>query len=74
MDRSHLDQGPTLKEVIEVLTLGRQREYNLYISGAWQAKTRATRIEKYVYKVWTARISGTGDPWFPMLVVRGMRE
>ncbi len=43
-----LDQEPTLKTAFETLTPGRQREYNLYCSGAKQASTRAAQVEKCV--------------------------
>ncbi len=38
-------------ESFDALTPGRQREYNLHISGAKQSKTRAARLEKYVPKI-----------------------
>jgi len=46
-----LDGDPALKVAFETLTPGRRREYNLYFSGAKQAKTRAVRVEKYVQKI-----------------------
>ena len=49
--QSRLDQNPALKAAFEALTPGRRREYNLYFSGARQAKTRAARVEKYVWKI-----------------------
>ena len=48
---SRLDQDPALKAAFEALTPGRQREYNLYFSGAKQAGTRAARVERYVAKI-----------------------
>lgn len=39
------------KTAFESLTPGRQRAYNLYFSAAKQAKTRESRIEKYVPKI-----------------------
>jgi uncharacterized protein YdeI (YjbR/CyaY-like superfamily) len=42
-----LDQDPALKAAFEALMPGRQRGYLLYFSSAKQAKTRASRIEKY---------------------------
>jgi uncharacterized protein YdeI (YjbR/CyaY-like superfamily) len=39
------------KAAFEALTPGRQREYNLYFSGAKQSKTREARIEKVAQKV-----------------------
>ena len=49
--QSRLDQNPALKAAFEALTPGRQREYNLYFSGARQATTRAARVEKYARKI-----------------------
>ena len=49
--QSRLDQDPALKAAFESLTSGRQREYNLYFSGAKQARTRADRVEKYSRKI-----------------------
>ena len=49
--QSRLDQDPALKAAFESLTPGRQREYNLYFSGARQAKTRAARVGKYARKI-----------------------
>ena len=49
--QSRLDQDPALKAAFETLTPGRRREYNLYFSGARQARTRAARVEKYVGKI-----------------------
>jgi uncharacterized protein YdeI (YjbR/CyaY-like superfamily) len=37
---------PALKKAFEALTPGRQRMYNIYITQAKQAKTRAARVEK----------------------------
>jgi uncharacterized protein YdeI (YjbR/CyaY-like superfamily) len=42
-----LDESPALKTAFEALTPGRQRGYILYFSGAKQAKTRESRVEKY---------------------------
>ncbi|NNF63224.1 MAG: hypothetical protein HKN07_03120 [Acidimicrobiia bacterium] len=49
--RNRLDQDPALEAAFEALTPGRQREYNLYFSGAKQSKTRAARVDKYVPKI-----------------------
>ena len=46
-----LDEDPALKTAFEGLTPGRQREYNLYVTGAKQATTRAARVEKYAAKI-----------------------
>lgn len=43
-----LDNNPIFKEAFEGLTPGRQRGYILHISGAKQAKTRASRVEKCI--------------------------
>ena len=45
--QNRLDADPALKAAFEALTPGRQREYNLHISGAKQAKTREARIDKH---------------------------
>ncbi|WP_096185690.1 YdeI/OmpD-associated family protein [Evansella halocellulosilytica] len=42
---------PQLKTAFEALTPGRQRAYILYISKAKQAKTRESRVEKYIEKI-----------------------
>jgi uncharacterized protein YdeI (YjbR/CyaY-like superfamily) len=42
---------PALKKAFEALTPGRQRGYILYFSAAKQAKTRESRIEKYVAQI-----------------------
>jgi uncharacterized protein YdeI (YjbR/CyaY-like superfamily) len=46
-----LDQDDQFKEAFEVLTIGRQRAYNLYFRAAKQSKTRVTRIEKYIPRI-----------------------
>ena len=46
--QARLKDDPGLKAAFEALTPGRQREYNLYFSGAKQSKTRAARVEKWV--------------------------
>ncbi len=43
-----LDADPELAAAFEGLTPGRQREYNLHISGAKQSKTRIARVEKFI--------------------------
>ncbi|MBI3519056.1 MAG: YdeI/OmpD-associated family protein [Bacteroidetes bacterium] len=43
-----LHEMPDLKDAFYALTPGRQRAYLLYFSSAKQAKTRETRIKKYV--------------------------
>lgn len=46
-----LDQDEQFRIAFESLTPGRQREYNIYLSGAKQAKTRKARLEKYAPKI-----------------------
>jgi uncharacterized protein YdeI (YjbR/CyaY-like superfamily) len=46
-----LAQDPELAAAFEGLTPGRQREYNLHISDAKQAKTREARVDKYVDQI-----------------------
>lgn len=49
--QNKLDENSALKEAFENLTTGRQRAYLLYFSSAKQAKTRASRIEKYIPEI-----------------------
>jgi uncharacterized protein YdeI (YjbR/CyaY-like superfamily)/uncharacterized protein YdhG (YjbR/CyaY superfamily) len=44
--QDRLDAEPAAMAAFEALTPGRRREYNLYVSGAKQASTRAARVEK----------------------------
>ena len=46
--QNKFDEIPELKSSFEALTPGRQRAYLLHFSGAKQAKTRESRIEKYI--------------------------
>ncbi|MFT4092461.1 MAG: YdeI/OmpD-associated family protein [Niabella sp.] len=46
-----LDQKAALKKAFEALTPGRQRAYLFYFSQAKQAKTRESRIEKYIPQI-----------------------
>ncbi len=46
-----LNQNSTLKKAFESLTIGRQRAYNIFVSGAKQSKTRTARIEKYIPRI-----------------------
>jgi uncharacterized protein YdeI (YjbR/CyaY-like superfamily) len=46
-----LDEIPALKTAFAALTPGRQRAYLLYFSGAKQAKTRESRIEKCMQQI-----------------------
>lgn len=45
------EKEPRFKQAFEALTPGRQRAYNLFYTGAKQAKTREDRIEKYVDRI-----------------------
>lgn len=49
--RERIEADPAFRAGFESLTPGRQREYNLYVSGAKQASTRASRVEKYAEKI-----------------------
>ena len=49
--RERLDADPALKAAFEALTPGRQREYQLFISGAKQSATRQARVEKNVARI-----------------------
>jgi len=46
-----LDEDPALRTAFEALTPGRQRAYILYFSAPKQAKTRESRIEKYLKQI-----------------------
>ncbi len=46
-----LDEMPELDSAFKALTPGRQRAYLLYFSSAKQAKTRESRIEKYIQQI-----------------------
>lgn len=48
---NRLEQDPVLEAAFAALTPGRQREYNMHIAGAKQAKTRNARVEKYAPKI-----------------------
>ena len=54
--QTKLDADVTFRAAFTALTPGRQRAYNLYFSGAKQAKSRLDRIEKYTPKI----LSGKG--------------
>jgi uncharacterized protein YdeI (YjbR/CyaY-like superfamily) len=58
--QARLDRDPAFKAAFQGLTPGRQREYNLYVSGAKQATTRVARIEKNVTRILDGR--GLRDP------------
>ena len=50
-----LDEDRELATAFASLTPGRQREYNFHVSGAKQAKTRESRIDKCVPKILAGR-------------------
>ncbi|KIO77907.1 hypothetical protein TH53_06630 [Pedobacter lusitanus] len=49
--QNKLDQIPALKTAFEALTPGRQRAYILHFSAPKQAKTRESRVEKYMPQI-----------------------
>ena len=50
-----LNETPALKSAFEALTPGRQRAYILYFSGAKQSKTRASKVEKNVRRIFDGK-------------------
>lgn len=50
-----LNKMPELKAAFYALTPGRQRAYNFYFSQPKQAKTRESRIEKYIQHILEGR-------------------
>jgi uncharacterized protein YdeI (YjbR/CyaY-like superfamily) len=53
--RTRLDADPALRAAFDALTPGRQREYNLHVSGAKQSSTRSSRVEKNVQRILDGR-------------------
>ena len=49
--RERLEADPAFRAGFESLTPGRQREYDLYFSGAKQSTTRLARIEKHAERI-----------------------
>ncbi|MED1954525.1 YdeI family protein [Brevibacillus centrosporus] len=49
--QNKFEEMPALKAAFEELTPGRQRAYLLHFSQPKQAKTRETRVEKYVQQI-----------------------
>jgi uncharacterized protein YdeI (YjbR/CyaY-like superfamily) len=49
--QTKLDEMPALKTAFYSLTPGRQRGYLLHFSAAKQAKTRESRVEKYIPQI-----------------------
>ena len=50
-----LDEDPALNAAFETLTPGRQRAYLLYFSAPKQSKTRESRIEKSLQKIFAGK-------------------
>ncbi|MDN3668212.1 YdeI family protein [Echinicola jeungdonensis] len=50
-----LDESPTLKKAFEALTPGRQRGYLLHFSQPKQSKTRASRVEKCIGRIFEGK-------------------
>jgi len=50
-----LDEIPALKTAFAALTPGRQRAYLLYISAAKQSKTRESRVEKCMTRIFDGK-------------------
>jgi uncharacterized protein YdeI (YjbR/CyaY-like superfamily) len=50
-----LDEMPSLKIAFEALTPGRQRGYIFYFKQPKQSKTRETRVEKYIEKIFAGK-------------------
>lgn len=53
--QNKFDEDPALEAAFEALTLGRQRGYVLHFSGAKQSKTRVSRIEKCIPKIFEGK-------------------
>lgn len=53
--QTKLNELPALKTAFEALTPGRQRAYLIYFSQPKQAKTRESRVEKYVQQILTGK-------------------
>ncbi|MCK0159589.1 YdeI/OmpD-associated family protein [Allomuricauda sp. F6463D] len=53
--QNKLDADEAFKTAFEALTPGRQRGYILHISQAKQSKTRVTRIEKFIPKIFMGK-------------------
>ncbi|MBP0726949.1 YdeI/OmpD-associated family protein [Bacillus sp. RG28] len=49
------DEKPNFKTAFESLTPGRQRAYILYFSQPKQSKTRESRIEKYIQRIFDGK-------------------
>ncbi|NBA87370.1 hypothetical protein GVN16_16465 [Emticicia sp. CRIBPO] len=53
--QTKLDEVPGLKAAFEALTPGRQRAYIFHFSQPKQAKTRESRVEKYIPKIFEGK-------------------
>ncbi|WP_417600456.1 YdeI/OmpD-associated family protein [Owenweeksia hongkongensis] len=53
--QNRLDEDPNLQSAFYSLTPGRQRSYILHISQAKQAKTRESRVEKCLPKIFSGK-------------------
>jgi uncharacterized protein YdeI (YjbR/CyaY-like superfamily) len=53
--KKKLDENPSLKSAFDSLTPGRQRGYLLYFSQAKQSKTRVSRIEKHIPRIFDGK-------------------
>jgi uncharacterized protein YdeI (YjbR/CyaY-like superfamily) len=53
--QNKLNEMPALKKAFKALTPGRQRAYLFYFSQAKQTKTRESRIEKYLQKIFDGK-------------------
>jgi len=53
--QNKFDEDPALEAAFETLTPGRQRGYILHFSGAKQSKTRVSRIEKCIPKIFEGK-------------------
>jgi uncharacterized protein YdeI (YjbR/CyaY-like superfamily) len=49
--RQKFESDSAFESAFKALTLGRQRAYNIYFSGAKQSKSRASRIENYTQRI-----------------------
>lgn len=61
--RQKLDEDGRLKTAFEALTPGRQRGYLLHFSSPKQAKTRESRVEKYIPYILAGK--GLNDDYTP---------
>lgn len=62
--KQKLDENPALKTAFKALTPGRQRGYILHFSQPKQSKTRITRIEKCIPKIFNGE--GLNDKYHSM--------